>query len=216
MQEYWFGGEFLAFEAEIVCMANPAAYRPGEELSRQAERGDQVFYIKEGSVNVSRIHATGKKHVYGFHGPGAMCALDCLMEKAEPIVTISAAEPVTAYPLACADVFALMARNPAFARCLAEHYCSVLRFMCSAVVELTCGDAVSQVAGLLRRFAETAGSSPGCRLNMSQDEVASTLSLSRVQVARVYHRLREEGIIRTGRNFVELLVPDKLADYAPL
>lgn len=213
MQEYWFGGEFSAFHAEIVNMAGPARYAQGEVLNKQGEDGGQVFYIAAGAVEVSRIHATGKKYVYGFHSTGSICALDCLVKGEEPIVSISATNRVTAHKLSRADVFALMSRNPEFACRLAEHYCSVLRFVCNAMVELTCGDAMSQVAGFLFHYAETTGFKPDSRLAMSQDEVASLVSISRVQVARVYRRLRGAGIIRTGRNYVELMEPAKLESY---
>lgn len=52
------------------------------------------------------------------------------------------------------------------------------------------------------------GSDP--RSFLSQEEVAAIVGLSRVQVARVFGRLRQEGLLTTGRHWFRVMDMDRL------
>lgn len=50
-------------------------------------------------------------------------------------------------------------------------------------------------------------------IDLSQEEVASILGVSRVQVARVYQRLRKEGIIFSSRKRIQVIHPEGMKIY---
>jgi CRP-like cAMP-binding protein len=89
--------------------------------------------------------------------------------------------------------------------------------MCFVAVQMGGTNALQRVAALLLMYAEQTAYLPEepC-LQLSQEQVASLVNLSRAQVARVYQRLRQENIIQSGRNYVIVKDPGRLEQYGGL
>jgi CRP-like cAMP-binding protein len=72
----------------------------------------------------------------------------------------------------------------------------------------------SRVAARLGELASDDGATPPIRVACRHEDLASWVSVNRETVTRALGRLRDEGLIRTGRGYVDVVDPVGLARRA--
>jgi len=185
--------------------SEPVRFGPGDLLSRSAEVPRRVYYLLEGMTKAYTSNASGYVRLLGYHRAGTVCVLDGLRGGEPSVVTIQAITPVLAVPLTSEDLRRLGRLSPEFAIDLAFFVGDTLRLMCYDAENQSIGDVATRLQNFLCLYMR----SPDYRRNryipMSQDNLASAVNASRVQVARICSRLQREGVIRTRRGKVFVL-----------
>lgn len=195
--------------------AGAVSFPAGAVLSRAAEIPARVYYLLEGMVKVYTVNGEGFIRLLGYHTGGSICVLDGLRGASPSVVTVEAITPVQAVPLTNEDLCRLGERSPRFALDLAYLVGDTLRLMCYDAANQTIRDVQTRLARFLCLYAGSDLYRRSRCVEMTQENLASAVNASRIQVARVCSRLQKRGVLRTRRGRVYLLdavALERLAD----
>lgn len=192
----------------------PVSFPPGTTLSRASELPARVYYLLEGMTKAYTSNASGFVRLLGYHRADTICVLDGLRGEDPCVVTIETITPVRAIPLTSEDLCRLGDLSPAFAMDLAFFVGDTLRLMCFDAENQSIGDVTTRLGNFFRLYMSSADYRKDGYIPMSQENLASAVNASRIQVARICSRLQKEGIIRTRRGKVFIL-NEKVLDDLP-
>ncbi len=213
--KFIFAGELAAHRQFILeNSAPPAAFPAGRVLSRASEVPARVYYLLEGMTKVYTSNPDGYIRLLGYHRADTLCVLDGLRGASPSVVTIETITPVLAVPLSSEDLCRLGTLSPRFALDLAFFVGDTLRLMCFDAENQSNGDVGTRLANFFLLYKTSLDYQKSGYIAMSQDNLASAVNASRVQVARVCSRMQKAGVIRTRRGKVELLDEEALVRQA--
>lgn len=194
--------------------APPVSFPSGTVLSREAEVPARVYYLLEGMTKVYTNNLDGYIRLLGYQQADTLCVLDGLRGASPSVVTIQTITPTRAVPLTSEDLCRLGRLSPQFALDLAFFVGDTLRFMCFDAKNQSIGNVGTRLANFLLLYQ----TSPDYRKNgyvaMSQENLASAVNASRIQVARICSQMQKDGMISTRRGKVKLLDEKALALWA--
>ena len=204
--KFVFAGELAAHRDFILANGgSPVAFPAGAVLSRTAEVPARVYYLLEGMTKVFTTNAEGFVRLLGYHRADTICVLDGLRGGEPCVVTIQAITPVKAVPLTSQDLHRLGRLSPEFAIDLALFVADTLRLMCYDAENQSIGDVTTRLKNFFRLYMGSADYRRNRYLPMSQENLASAVNASRIQVARICSQLQKQGVIRTRRGKVFIL-----------
>lgn len=190
--------------------APPVCFSPGDFLSRSGEIPTRVYYLLEGMTKAYTSNASGFVRLLGYHRADTICVLDGLRGGEPCVVTIQAITPVRAVPLTPEDLRRLGGFSPEFAMDLALLVGDTLRLMCYDAENQSIGDVATRLKNFFRLYMASADYRRNRYIPMSQENLASAVNASRIQVARICSQLQKDGIIRTRRGKVFILNEEAL------
>jgi CRP-like cAMP-binding protein len=204
----------LEFRARLEESGTPRRFERGEIVFHAGDDSKTVHVIRRGVARIVRWTADGNEVVLEEKRAGQLIgefsALDAL--------------PRSASVVAKSRLDTIEVPGPAFVRLLDEHpraampllreMARLLRNAGETRVVLRSGDVGSRVAARLGELASDDAGDPPIRIACRHEDLASWVSVNRETVTRALGRLRDEGLIRTGRGFVEIVDPVGLARRA--
>ncbi len=193
----------------------PVSFPPGTALSRASEVPARVYYLLEGMTKAYTSNASGFVRLLGYHRADTICVLDGLRGEDPCVVTIETITTVRAIPLTSEDLCRLGERSPAFALDLAFFVGDTLRLMCFDAENQSIGDVRTRLENFFRLYMGSADYRRDGYIPMSQENLASAVNASRIQVARICSRLQKEGVIHTRRGRVFILDEAALGEAQP-
>ena len=212
--KFVFAGELAAHRDFILANGgSPVAFPAGAVLSRTAEVPARVYYLLEGMTKVFTTNAEGFVRLLGYHRADTICVLDGLRGAAPSVVPIEAITPVQVVPLTSEDLCRLGQLSPCFALDLAFFVGDTLRLMCYDAENQSIGDVGTRLANFFLLYMDSLDYRRSGHVAMSQENLASAVNASRVQVARVCSKMQRAGVIRTRRGKVELLDRETLVRW---
>lgn len=192
--------------ARLAKQGQPCTVEPGKLLFAKGDKGDALYVLLEGEVEV-RISTEGGKDV-------RMAALTPYAVLGEMAVLDGGARS--------ADICAI--RRSRFLRIHRDHALSALESEPKALLKLVAelsrrlrrADSALEDAHVLdlggrlaQRLLEEAGG--GSSVTLTQTEIARRIGASREKVNRKLHQWADEGIISLGRSGIKLISRDKLS-----
>lgn len=199
-------GELSAYRGLMLAEGEaPVSFPAGAVLSRSAEVPARVYYLLEGMTKAYTSNASGYVRLLGYHRADTICVLDGLRGGEPAVVTIQAITPVRAVPLTPEDLRRLGGFSPEFAMGLALLVGDTLRLMCYDAENQSIGDVATRLKNFFRLYMASADYRRNRYIPMSQENLASAVNASRIQVARICSQLQKEGVIRTRRGKVFIL-----------
>jgi CRP-like cAMP-binding protein len=165
---------------------------PGRTLFRQGGRPHELLLVERGEVELVHETSSGRLVVQIVHARSSVDQLAILLDIPYPYSAVTLSE-ATLLDLRLDTVRTLEELFPAIAL-------RWLRLLAHAL------DRAHQ------RLHEMAGRSA---LELTQEELAATLALSRQTVSRAFHDLAGEGAIKPGRRRIRLLDVEKLRAHVP-
>ncbi|MGN0159140.1 MAG: Crp/Fnr family transcriptional regulator [Brotaphodocola sp.] len=209
---YYFDKMFQEFLPQFEKYATASRkVNAGHYLVAPGEGLPNVFYIKSGICRCSAITDDGEEVILSFHGPGSLYPVKCRQFHfaLETSVTFRAVTPVSVLVLPPSALLEMTKTCPEFAVAAIDfHTIQSNMFIARQMVSIQ-NDVIAKVATFLYIYQYSYPTVNNC-IHLTQDDVALSLGISRIQVARVYQTLRKEGIITTFRNGVQILNFDKL------
>ena len=190
--------------------APPVCFSPGDFLSRSGEIPTRVYYLLEGMTKAYTSNASGFVRLLGYHRADTICVLDGLRGGEPCVVTIQAITPVRAVPLTPEDLRRLGGLSPEFAMGLALLVGDTLRLMCYDAENQSIGDVTTRLKNFFLLYMGSADYRRNRYIPMSQENLASAVNASRIQVARICSQLQKDGVIRTRRGKVFILNEEAL------
>jgi CRP/FNR family transcriptional regulator, cyclic AMP receptor protein len=186
------------------------------EVGRQVLRAedDLVAIIARGAAKAHALTPDGDQVIVAMLGPGESWGYGVALGYHLGGTDLTAVEPVDALLLPGSELRALLVSRPAVAtaclravgRQLAGAQAELLRFAGTS----TADRVTHRILELATRWGREEGERVTITLPLTQDELASWASASRESTAKVLHRLRNAGVIATGRRTMAVLDMDDL------
>lgn len=191
-------------------------FRNGQQLSRGGTPSPQVYFILEGAARASVVNVYGYERTLGYLRQNTICCMDALRHDAGVSVTITALTTLRAVPLTLADMSRLMGLSSAFAEDVMVYYSDILKLMCLDAESQSSNSVLNKLANFIGLYVLSEDYARFGFLPFSQQELASAIGASRVQVARVCEKLKAQGIVDIKKRRLYVLDRAALAEMASL
>ncbi|MGH9211553.1 MAG: Crp/Fnr family transcriptional regulator [Acidimicrobiales bacterium] len=210
----------------IGAVGRPRAYRRGDLLFLEGDRGDAVYLVVAGQARVFTATAEGNEVTLSVRGPGdligEMSALDPGSLRSASVVAL---DPLRCRVISSTELQTFLEAQPRAAVALLRLLIGRLREADRRRTEFGSYDATRRLARILIEAADEAsttlareqglsrsGSAVG--LALSQRELAGLIGASRESVARALAELRRRNLVDTGRRAITIRDPVALRRYA--
>jgi len=207
-----------ADQMDLLRFGQPRSFRRGASIVIQGDRSDAVFVLLRGRVKVSLDTIDGHEIVLAVLRPGDLVGEFEVIEKD--------GGPRTATNVALESVESWKLSGDRFRSFLESHSQAGLVLLRSIIHRLRAADqrrtdsgsqgTVGRLAKLLVELAEEHGqpTSTGVDIDipLTQQELASLISVSRESVVRALRSLRSRGLVTTGRRRITIHDLRGLAD----
>lgn len=183
-------------------------------LYLQGEPGDDVALLLDGWVKVVSGATSGVEVILALRGPGDLLGELPAFDGGRRSATVRTLSPVRVRMIPGTEFRDIAARCPDLALAVIEHLAYRLRESDTRRVEHASTTTIQRVARRILEYAEAedllveAGSVLPLRLNRA--EFAEAASVSPRMLMRSLGRLRERGVIHTGREAITILLPGTL------
>ena len=199
----------------MECCHHAAEFPKGAILSRSGDPIPYMYFMLEGMVKVYTMNPSGYVRILGYHKTNTLFAMDGICGEQEPaVVTVESITPVKVLLVNWDDIVEMGNRDHSFPGALLRYYGTVFRLMCFDAETKSICDASARLAAFLCLYEKNIKENGVIRL--TQDELASAVNASRVQIARICSDFKKQGLISCSRGSVTVLDYDglvKLSQY---
>ena len=132
------------------------------------------------------------------------------------ILTVTTVVDSNVIPLDIDRIAGLMSGNRDFARDMLLYYSDVLKIMCLDAESQSSNSVLNKLANFIQLYMQSEDYLRYGYLPFSQQELASAIGASRVQVARVCEQLKRARIVDIKKRRLYILKLDELAEMTSL
>jgi CRP-like cAMP-binding protein len=191
--------------------ASCRTYPPGTSLFRQGEWPVELLIVERGEVELVYETRSERLVVQILYAGSSVDQLAVLLGVPYPYSAVTLSE-ATLLHLRLDTITALEELYPEIAFRWLGLLAHALDRARDRILELAGKSALEQVSHLL--LHESAERDEPM-LELTQEELAAALALSRQTVSRAFHDLAREGAIKPERRRIRLLDPEKLREHVP-
>lgn len=213
---------FSGLAAEDIAAINrqfhERGYAAGETIYITGDSAAQLYVVAVGKVKVIRHTLAGQDVVLNVLAPGELFGALSALGDAEYPDTAQALTPCCVLEIAAEDFQALLRRYPTVALASLDIVAERLRDAHAHIRQLSSEPATSRVAaallGLAHKLGERREGALLIQMPLSREDLAAMTGTTVETVSRIMSKLRAEGIIRSGRQWVAIADPDRLVALA--
>lgn len=181
-------------------------YQAGDVLFIEGDESRHVLLIEDGVVKVIATAPSGSPTVLALRGPGELIGEMSAVDGEPRSASAVAATPLTVTMVDGSTFAGLLHRNPDMALELTRSISRRLQSATRRRLESEMG-AADRVLSFLLMISEQHGTpqpdgSLKVPMYLSQQEMASTVGISRASLARALRHLRESGTVSIGRQVI--------------
>lgn len=204
---YFFAGDFSPFyDYFLSCPHVRRSFPRGSMLWQTGEPHSAIHYIENGSALNFALHESGRRKLISFHGAGTVFPgyhrRDFKIERA---LATQALCDMQVLEFTREQFSRMFAQNTALAEAVVSWYAAYVNRLLFETVHQEYNSSLVQLCNLL--YLLTIAREPACpcaEADMTQDELAELLGISRVQLTRALSVLRSRGIIATQRHRISI------------
>ncbi len=205
---------------EISRFFRDKAFAAGETIYTAGDPAVSLYVVAAGKVKLARTAETGRTVVLGVIGPGDFFGtLSALGDRVYPDYAV-AHTGCCVLAVAGADFQAILRRYPQTANATLEIVAARLASMHELVEQLSAHPAEQRIASTLLALADKLGEKQGksilIQMPLSRQDLAEMTGIVPETASRILAHLRRSGLIRTGRQWVAIPDPARLAAEAGL
>lgn len=212
---YYFADDFRTFYDYFLCQPHTERiFQKGDYLWKPGQPYDRIqYYISGTSVHFSE-HESGRRKIISFHGPGTLFpgyrTTDFRIEQALTTVALS---KITVLEFTVSQFKAMFEKNVELAESVVNWYSKYVNRFLFETIHQEFNSSQIKLCNLLYLLTINQPSNSGLIIEMTQEDIADILGMSRVQITRELTELRNLGILATARG--KLVVTDfpALASY---
>ncbi len=207
----------------LLSEALPRHHRRGTALFLPGDANDEALFVRTGLAKVVATRADGRELVLALRGPGAWLDGDSVIARSPRATSAVAVTAVSTLSVARNRLLSALHDEPGVADALLDQLAGALR---SAFGDLRARAGGDPLGLLARRLVEltvdpafspwrnSAGESSIVRVPISQRDLASWAGISSRSAAAALKRLRDDGVVSTGRMRLEVHDVVTLQSYA--
>ena len=197
---YHFADDFRAFHDYFLAQPHKeAVFHKGDLLWKPGQPYDRLHYFLSGAAVHFAEHETGRRRIISFHGPGTVFpGYHTTDFRIELSLTTAALSEIRVLEFSILQFQAMFASNTALAEQVVNWYAMyVNRFLFETVHQEFHSSRV-KLCNLLYLLAKNQPN-PCPVIEMTQEDLADILGLSRVHITRELTELRRMGVLTTMR-----------------
>jgi CRP/FNR family transcriptional regulator, cyclic AMP receptor protein len=192
----------------------------GDRLFAEGDIGDQVYFVIEGKVKLTRTAPDGRENLISVHGPGEMFGELAMFDPTYRTSTATAITDARLASIAHQDLRHVLMTRPAVSLLLLKALAQRLRRVTETNTNLIFTDVPGRVAKALLELADKFGmpTEDGIQVNhdLTQEELAQLVGASRETVNKALADFATRGWIQLAAKSVLLIDPDRLRRRARL
>ncbi len=191
------------------------SFKAGNTVFAQEDESRDVMFLLSGSLLALFWTEEGREVVFTRFPKGSSFGELSALDSAPRSLAVYAKSDARVLRLEQASFQKLMEDIPAFRRRVVHDLVARIRDLTHKTLELTTYSIEQRVCSFLVRLALDADEySPGGVIQgaPTHAEIASTIGANREMVSRTISKLSRRGIIRPGRQRIEILDPEALSD----
>lgn len=192
--------------AELSEVAIERSFKSGEFVFWDGDEPDWFYIIAEGKIKVLKHSSSGKDFIIAFFGPGEMFGEVAVFENKPYPASSQAADETTVLGIKREDFLAFLANRPQVVLRIINVLGGRLRDAQGRLRDIA-GERVEQ---RLARTLLMLSSKLGPDLPFTRQEIADMAGTTTETAIRVMSRLKDGGIIRSGRGKTVILDETKL------
>jgi CRP-like cAMP-binding protein len=198
---------------ELLKRAHTKRVGPGDVVFRKDDPGDGLYGVLAGSILIVVESAAGKDLILNVHGPGEFFGEVALLDGEGRSAAAVAREPSQLFFLGRSEFLAFLRQRPEAMIRIIAFLCARLRRATNLVEDSTFLNVPSRLAkqliGLIGNRPRGDGDSAPS-LQISQNDLARMLGVSREFVSKQLAIWREAGIVELGRRRLTVRDPHAL------
>ena len=206
--------------AVFTGVGRPRRFNRGATIVIQGDHSETVFIVDAGRVKISQVTRDGREIVLAVDGPGDLLGE---FEAVDPDSGPRTAANVALERVECRELTGeafrdLLQSNPRIALTLLRWTIRRLKVADRRRIDATSLDTTHRLARFLLELADNQAQPDSPRVDieiqLTQEELASSIAASRDTVVRAITSLRSLGLIATARRRITILDTDALRRYA--
>jgi CRP-like cAMP-binding protein len=212
---YFFTGEFTQFyNYFLTCPHVVEKYKKNDYLWPPGEKLTHVFYIHTGIAQTFIEHEEGYKKILSFHGKGTIFPMGShrIDFKIENAHITKALMDMTVLKFTRQTFYSMAQENKALNAQVLDWLSMFINLLIYETAHQEYNKSFIKLCNLLYVFSKNSPFGES-NIEFTQEDIANILALDRVNVANNLARLREENIIITHRNRIEITNPAALQSY---
>lgn len=190
-------------------------YPAGTPLFHQGDPTRHVILIEDGWVKVTATSRRGWTAVLALRGPGDIVGEMSALDGRPRMATVATLTEATGVVILSDRLDACIVKEPSVALAISRHLANSLRESDRQRMQFGSSNGDGRLIVFLVDLMDRTGKpEPGgavrIELGLSQQDLASSVGVSREVVARTMRVLRSRKTVQTGRRLIVVLQPDVL------
>ncbi|MEG0392131.1 MAG: Crp/Fnr family transcriptional regulator [Anaerovoracaceae bacterium] len=185
----------------------------GIVLCKQCHPSGWMYYLVDGVAKVHITNYEGTECIIDIMKKNTIIGMDCITPSLKSVVSISSVTDMQVLPFTTEMLKQMLAENSELAYDMLLYYGKVLRQVTYNLGSQGIRDLTTRLANFLFFFTDTPGYLESGKIELTQDEIAAAINISRAQVAKICSVFRKEGIIETGNRYISVIDIGKLSAY---
>jgi CRP-like cAMP-binding protein len=198
--------------AEVAALCENRRYERNQPVFKEGTPGAKVYGVIAGRLWISTISVEGREFHLNVAEPGDIVGEIAFLDGGMRTATARAAESTTCFEIERAPFFRLLERKPALGMHLLQLVTRRVRWMTRLVADSVFCSVEQRLATRVLYLARpTSDGTKGVEINISQEELAKSVGITRQVVNSYLSKWRRDGLVTTsGRSNIIIPDPDQL------
>lgn len=172
-----------------------------------------LYYVENGIFRLSVTHIEGERKTICFHGEGSICPyslsrpIDGKFQIDVDFFEITAITDIETIRIRPNDLHQALRENPELGIAMLDYVIMHSNLFMHELVTLSYDSAFVKTCNIVYIYTHYLNK---MGINLTQAEIGEIIGETRLEVARSLKVLRDQGIIKTSRNCIEVLDPEAL------
>lgn len=212
---YFFANDFKQFYTYFLSQPHTdRTFHKGEYLWKPGSPYEKIHYIVSGVAMHYADHEEGNRKIISFHSGGTVYpGYRQNNYKIELSLTTVALSEMKVLEFTKEQFGLMFQHNTELSEAVVNWYASFINRFLFETIHQEYNSSLTKLCNLLFLLNENQSVGSNMILDMTQDELAALLGISRVQLTRGLSVLRSQHIISTGRNKIEILDLPLLSEF---
>jgi len=212
--QYYFSDDFSEFEDYFSKIEHKERkYKIGEPVNAFGEPMDEMYYILNGTMSASFLHATGNVKTSSFYGKGYLAPLyfpgDLSILRSMAFTAISELE-VYVFNRNTFDQY--INSNPDLNIAMYQAYIKLVTLNSQELANQLFSPGMEKICNFFYIYLENTKNHDNI-IHLSQNAIQEIVGLNRGNVAKYLRILRNEKVLETQRNKIIIINMEKLRGY---
>lgn len=215
---YFFTNDFCQFYEYFLSRPHKKrSFKKEDYLWEPDQPFQKIHYIISGLSESYVEHENGHRKIISFHGTGTVFPGYHQHDfKIEGSLITKALSDMEVLEFTKSEFQKMFEENKALSANVVEWYSMYVNLLLYDAAHQEYNSSFMKTSNLLYLLLENRPNHPDRFIEITQDDIADILGISRVNLARALAQLRNENIIITHRKQIEIIDPAALAMYCSM